>query len=43
MHWNKLQSTLIFKIFWESTPFPCAEGGVALQHLPNQAAVISMR
>lgn len=42
MHWNKLQNTLIFKIFRESTPFPCAEGVVPLQHLPNKAAVISI-
>jgi len=42
MHWNTLQGTLIFKIFRESIPFPCVEGGVPLQHLPNKATVISI-
>ena len=36
MHWNKLPSTLIFKIFWGSTRFPCAGGGALLQHIIPQ-------
>ena len=36
MHQNKLPGTLIFKIFWGSTRFPCAGGGALLQHIIPQ-------
>ena len=36
MHRNKLPSTLIFKIFWGITRFPCAGGGALLRHIIPQ-------
>ena len=36
MHWNKLQGTLIFKLFWVAPHSHVQNGGAPLQHLTPQ-------